>query len=78
MTDTYKNQGIYIGLGSKTGSVFYIKDLSLKILNDDINKISISKRGLLYNIKDIIETQNQSNVTMNNSKILQTNEIIEI
>ena len=74
--DTYDNQGIYIGYeGNFCGGNLYIKDLSLKIYENN-NKTDFTKKSQIIT-GELSELDSNKTYVYKNSKIT-TNEIIEI
>lgn len=73
--DTYDNQGIYIHTGNFCGGNLYIKDLSLKIYENN-NKTDFTKQSQIIT-GELSELDLNKTYVYKNSKII-TNQIIEI
>ena len=73
--NTYDNQGIYIHTGNFCGGNLYIKDLSLKIYENN-NKTDFTKKSQIIT-GELSELDSNKTYVYKNSKIV-TNQIIEI
>ena len=72
--NTYDNQGIYIHTGNFCGGNLYIKDLSLKIYENN-NKTDFTKKSQIIT-GELSELDSNKTYVYKNSKIV-TNQIIE-